>query len=568
MIICFSFEDIYNSEYVVEESFICEIIIEKLCYYFVLNPLFFELEKSDHLLDIGYNIKHTFPSMYKKYFDFWDFIHFLNKFLNTIRSIKLKERLKLLFFNNFLLKYIQERLCSCNLRIVRSSLQYIILLVNIINDQDIINLIFNFIFGFNDSKTNYVFTYNTEEQTSFLAETLSHNGNSNNSNQNTNENYDSINESNNSINDSGRKKKNSINHYRTNSFNSYKKSSNINDNLNINLNNNEAFLSLNSISNINYLYKENNMNSNVGLDTNKKIINNKKSNESNIYVVNYLFDNNNTNISTKQSEEKFNNNKFEKDEPIENFFNFKEDYNFKFHNNIRIGLKIFNNMNNENEKINLVISLLFEKFFEKCPFLMFNRLVFPFADFCLRQIEDPNKFLKVKKTIPDIDVLYNLVKLYDSYKNLGIYFEENIKLISFNTLNYYIKNDIDFYYYYLSQRQDDENFDYYNENEINQKDIHDYDILKKDQEQEYFLNKKEYEPFKNKKEINYDKVQESNLNNDLKYEKIENLVYNNDLIENLKNDNSIKYMNTPKNLTTRDILFSENDGLFSDHKSN
>ena len=121
-------------------------------------------------------------------------------------------------------------------------------------------------------------------------------------------------------------------------------------------------------------------------------------------------------------------------------------------------------MNNEDEKINIVILVLTEKLFEKCPFLMFDKLVLPFAEYCVRQIDDPNKFFKVKKVLPDLDMLYNIIKLYDENKILNSYFETNIKFNSYNTLNHYIKNDIDFYYYYLNERQDQENYNYYNDN--------------------------------------------------------------------------------------------------------
>ncbi len=380
--------------------------------------------------------------MYKKYFDFWDYIYFVNKFFNTIRSMKLKERMKLLFFNNFLLRYIQDRLCSCNLKIIRSTIQYLILMITLISDQEIVNLIYNFIFGFTDSKTNYVFTYNTDEQTSYLAESLNNNK-SNNSNLNIDE-KNHIKD----INNSSRKNSIFFHHSRNNSYNSTSKAFNFND---------QDFINLNNYSNSNFV--------------NKNI--EKTVEKNNIYYVNTKIiknnlDNNNTEyLSTKNSENKiiYSNSELEND--MENNFYFCQEYNFNAHNNIRIGLKILNNMNVEEEKINLIISVLFEKFFEKCPFLMFNRLVFPFAELCLRQINDPNKFLKIKKTIPDLEMIYNLIKLYDDSKNITNYLDNNIKVSSFNTLNHYIKNDIDFYFYYLNKRQDEENYDYYNEEENN-----------------------------------------------------------------------------------------------------
>jgi len=353
-------------------------------------------------------------------------------------------------------------------------------MLTLINDQDIINLIYNFIFGFSDSKTNYVFTYNTEKETSFMAETLS------NSNTNSNANIPNSTEKQykNDLKNSGKKNSISYTHSRTNSINSvlsknFNLQSDNNENMISNSNNNYGGLNtLNTFSN-----SSSNNNSASKNNNNSAYKNQVSSNNPDTYANNNSYNNydskynqksNPEYLSTKNSEENINQNtntnltSTEYEESLENNFYLNQDYNFKAHNNIRIALKIFNNMNNQEESINLVISSLFEKFFEKCPFFMFNRLLFPFAEFCLRQIDDPNKFLKVKKTIPDLDSLYNLVKLYDDAKNLNFYFDTNIKAISFNTLNHYIKNDIDFYFYYLNQRQDKENYDYYNEDEKNQ----------------------------------------------------------------------------------------------------
>jgi hypothetical protein len=124
-------------------------------------------------------------------------------------------------------------------------------------------------------------------------------------------------------------------------------------------------------------------------------------------------------------------------------------------------------MNNSNESINLVISVMFEKLFEKVPISMFNRLIFPFAEFCTKEIENPLIYIKQKSKNPDLSILFNLIKFYEDPREINSYFEDNIIKTSFKTFNHYIKNDFDFYFYYLSARQDQENFDYLNDDNNN-----------------------------------------------------------------------------------------------------
>lgn len=430
MIICFTFEEIYESEFVLEDSFICENIIEKLIYYFLVLPVYFDIDDHEFLLDIAYNLKQTFPSCYKKFFDFWDFISFFNKFFNTIRSIKLKERIKILFFNDFLIKYIQPRLSSCNLKIIRSTIQYIVLMISLINDIEIINLIYNFLFGFNDSKTNYVFTYNVNEETATFTNSI------NNSN-------------NNSTNNSIVKDNNNFTRTRTNGHSKKSSIASI------------ASVDLNELQNL-YILN-----------------NNQSSNKKNSFDAsaskNTLNDFEKNNYFSNSSRKNFNEKTPGKNDTIENISNFanenftrnfyeNQDYNFRAHNNIAIGLKIFNNMNNPNESINLVISVLFEKLFEKVPISMFNRLIFPFAEFCTKELDDDLVLTKQNNKIPDLNAIFNIIRMYDDPKDINSYFEENIVKASYKTLNHYIKNDFDFYFYYLSARQDQENFDYLNDN--------------------------------------------------------------------------------------------------------
>jgi hypothetical protein len=445
-------------------------------------------------LDIAYNIKLTFPSCYKKFFELWDFITFFNKFFNTIRSIKLKERIKILFFNDFLIKYIQPRICSCNLKIIRSTIQYIVLMISLINDIDIINLIYNFLFGFNDSKTNYVFHYNINEETAYFTNSINNTTNAS-ANNSSSKDYNNISRTK----TKGHSKQSSLASISSFDLNELQ---NIYNNTQNNNNNNYS-----SNQSKKLIGNNNNMelitNTNFNINSNKKINNNKNFLKESI---DKLSDLTNENLYENKNEEK-----------KENFFYENQDYNYIGHNNIAIGLKIFNNMNNSNESINLVISVMFEKLFEKVPISMFNRLIFPFAEFCTKEIDNPLIFNREKSKIPDMSILLNLIKIYEDHKEINAYFEDNIIKTSFKTLNHYIKNDFDFYFYYLNARQDQENFDYLNEfnnnNEENKNDLKENLNFFNDDEKktkifdEFFHKNKE-----NKHENNRNTLKSNNIN--------------------------------------------------------
>lgn len=131
---------------------ICEIIIEKLCNYYSMLPEYFELSEEliDITIEVAPNLKLTFPVLTNTYLEFRDYIFFFNKLCNTIRNVKLKEKLRIFLFNKFLLGCVQGRLLSKDIRVVRSNLQYFIFFLKTIKNTEIVNLLFNFIFGFND----------------------------------------------------------------------------------------------------------------------------------------------------------------------------------------------------------------------------------------------------------------------------------------------------------------------------------------------------------------------------------------------------------------------------------
>ena len=70
-----------------------------------------------------------------------------------------------------------------------------------------------------------------------------------------------------------------------------------------------------------------------------------------------------------------------------NDLNILIDYNYNKHDHIGMQINIYNNFDNPREKINLVVITLVEVYFEKCPYIMTHKLVLPFAELCLKQID-------------------------------------------------------------------------------------------------------------------------------------------------------------------------------------
>ena len=115
--------------YLEKESYICEILIEKLVTYCQMLPFYVDLNDNLVSLDLSYNIKKTFPIVLNIYFEFRDYLVFFNKVCNTIRSQTLNNKLKITFFNNFLIPYIQPGILNPNIKIFRTTLQYFVLIL-------------------------------------------------------------------------------------------------------------------------------------------------------------------------------------------------------------------------------------------------------------------------------------------------------------------------------------------------------------------------------------------------------------------------------------------------------
>lgn len=319
IIICLSFDEIAESEYMENESYLCEIIIEKLCTYYQMIPNYFDLAEDHSTLEVVPSISKTFPVMLNIYLEFRDFIYFFNKVCNTIRSIKLIEKLKIILFNKFLIEKVQDKLLSDDLKVIRSNLQYLLFILKSIKNIEIVKVIFNFMFGFDESKTNY------------------------------------------------------------------------------------------------------NLRKNIS-----KNVNPSENNENDL------------------------------------FLNLNKDYNYNLHDNIRIGLMMISNLNNNKESINIFLISFYDTFFEKCPYITINKLILPFSEVCLKCLENPEHLLQNKKTYPDMSHFFYLISIYEK-KNFDIsLINDNLEYNINRTYSHYINNDIDFYYYYLNERADQEKFQYIN----------------------------------------------------------------------------------------------------------
>ncbi len=118
-------------------------------------------ELQDSTIEVAPNLKRTFPVLLNTYLEFRDYVYFYNKICNTIRSLDLKEKMKIYLFNKFLVDNLQERLLSTNLKILRTNLQYFVFVLKTIKHIEFVMLLFNFVFGFNDRTSRLEYTNKT-----------------------------------------------------------------------------------------------------------------------------------------------------------------------------------------------------------------------------------------------------------------------------------------------------------------------------------------------------------------------------------------------------------------------
>lgn len=119
-------------------------------------PQYVDFDEDAPTIDLSYNISKTFPMMSNNFSQFRDFIYFLNKIASLLSSTPLVEKFQHCFFNNFLLTHIQPQILSNDIKIVRTTLQYITLIAKSSTNLEILNGLFHFLFGFEDSKTKFL----------------------------------------------------------------------------------------------------------------------------------------------------------------------------------------------------------------------------------------------------------------------------------------------------------------------------------------------------------------------------------------------------------------------------
>ena len=148
LIVSLSFDDINKDGYLLNESFIIEFLINKLCYHYKNLPICFDIDINAKSLKPSANIK---KSSLVKYFEYKDYIIFLDKIINCLTDEKIKEKMQNYFFNKFLIENVLPNLIDQNVKILRTHLQYLIILLNISKNSLIINALSYFLLGLTDN---------------------------------------------------------------------------------------------------------------------------------------------------------------------------------------------------------------------------------------------------------------------------------------------------------------------------------------------------------------------------------------------------------------------------------
>ena len=332
LIVFLSFDDINKKDYLLHNSFIVEIFVDKLCNYYQMLPSYFDIDKNGNSLEPSVNINlNCFKAIY---FNYKDYIIFLDKIIRSFTNIQLKKKFENYFFNKFLIENVLPNLQYHNLKKFRSTLQYLLTLLKYSkNNKTIINPISYFLLGLTDE--------------------LNDNNNISNNDNDSNNN----NESNNDVkNDS-----------------------------NIQSKNNTQINEINEIS--------------------------EKSEENNIFYKSYLLNEYAPSI---------------------------------------IRNKILKNIHRTKEYINIIIYELFNIIFQEKPFLSMKNFVSPYTDYVIKKSNNKAKFIFGTNT--SYPLSNHLLSLLEKYLNNSS-IVNNIECLLFKNLRFYINQDIDFYKYYLKNKQ-------------------------------------------------------------------------------------------------------------------
>ena len=150
LIVFLSFDEINKNDYLLNDSFIVEILIDKLCNYYQMLPSFFDIDQNAKSLEPYINInQHCFRAIY---FDYKDYIIFLDKIISCFTNNKIKQKFQNYFFDKFLIENILPNISSYNLKKFRSHLQYLsTLLTYSKNNKIIIKVLSYFLLGLSDT---------------------------------------------------------------------------------------------------------------------------------------------------------------------------------------------------------------------------------------------------------------------------------------------------------------------------------------------------------------------------------------------------------------------------------
>ena len=332
LIVFLSFDDINKKDYLLHNSFIVEIFVDKLCNYYQMLPSYFDIDKNGNSLEPSININlNCFKAIY---FNYKDYIIFLDKIIRSFTNIQLKKKFENYFFNKFLIENVLPNLQYHNLKKFRSTLQYLLTLLKYSkNNKTIINPISYFLLGLTDE----------------LNDNNNISNNDNDSNNNNESNNDAKNDS------------------------------------NIQSNNNTQINEINEIS--------------------------EKSEENNIFYKSYLLNEYAPSI---------------------------------------IRNKILKNIHRTKEYINIIIYELFNIIFQEKPFLSMKNFVSPYTDYVIKKSNNKAKFIFGTNT--SYPLSNHLLSLLEKYLNNSS-IVNNIECLLFKNLRFYINQDIDFYKYYLKNKQ-------------------------------------------------------------------------------------------------------------------
>ena len=175
-------------------------------------------------------------------------------------------------------------------------------------------------------------------------------------------------------------------------------------------------------------------------------------------IIDFLFGFSESKIARKfnyMDKKKLEQNNGKKDENQKNedlFVDKTVEFDYSNHKANEISLRIFNNMRQKREHINIVTYKLFEILFEKRPYQMIKKFVKPYTDFVIKRSKDKTKYTSGNKSYPITLQLLELLNFYHEFETTDMV--NNVEASMFKNFAYYINYDIDFYTYY-SQAEDE-----------------------------------------------------------------------------------------------------------------